>query len=123
MGDFTPDGLDSRGLQTLWEWKNRRVIITLPREPLATVSSLPWSYEQPRNDPEGPWHPRSQEGPVELEDHGPLLYLTLLSFASLYPTLLHFTLPYFTSLCPTLLHVDPASSHVKSSSNTNLKNR
>jgi len=23
LGDFTPDGLDSRSLQTLWEWKNR----------------------------------------------------------------------------------------------------
>jgi hypothetical protein len=23
LGDFTPDGLDSRRLQTLWEWKNR----------------------------------------------------------------------------------------------------
>ncbi len=23
MGDFTPDGLDSRSLETLWEWKNR----------------------------------------------------------------------------------------------------
>ena len=23
MGDFTPDRLDSRSLQTLWEWKNR----------------------------------------------------------------------------------------------------
>ena len=23
LGDFTPDGLDSRSLQTPWEWKNR----------------------------------------------------------------------------------------------------
>ena len=23
MGDFTPDGLDSRSLYTLWEWENR----------------------------------------------------------------------------------------------------
>ena len=23
MGDFTPDRLDSRSLETLWEWKNR----------------------------------------------------------------------------------------------------
>ena len=23
MGDFTPDRLDSRSLQTLWEWENR----------------------------------------------------------------------------------------------------
>ena len=23
LGDFTPDRLDSRSLQTLWEWKNR----------------------------------------------------------------------------------------------------
>ena len=23
LGDFTPDRLDSRSLETLWEWKNR----------------------------------------------------------------------------------------------------
>mgnify|MGYP007063653294 CR=1 FL=1 len=23
LGDFPPDGLDSRSLQTLWEWENR----------------------------------------------------------------------------------------------------
>ncbi len=23
LGDFAPDGLDSRSLQTLWEWENR----------------------------------------------------------------------------------------------------
>ena len=23
LGHFTPDGLDSRSLETLWEWKNR----------------------------------------------------------------------------------------------------
>ena len=23
LGDFTPDGLDSRSLETPWEWKNR----------------------------------------------------------------------------------------------------
>ncbi len=26
MGDFAPDGLDSRSLQTPWEWKNRVIL-------------------------------------------------------------------------------------------------
>ncbi len=26
LGDFTPDRLDSRSLETLWEWKNRVIL-------------------------------------------------------------------------------------------------
>ena len=39
LGDFTPGELDSRSLQTLWEWKNRVLLeeycifnVVIPRE-------------------------------------------------------------------------------------------
>ncbi len=47
MGDFAPDGLDSRSLRTLWEWKNRVLLeeyyifnVAIPLEEAGIINSL-----------------------------------------------------------------------------------
>ncbi len=39
LGDFTPDGLDCRSLQTVWEWKNR---VPLEEHYIFNVAIPPW---------------------------------------------------------------------------------
>jgi hypothetical protein len=41
LGDFTPDRLDSRSLQSLWEWKNR---VLLEEYYIFNVAIITWVH-------------------------------------------------------------------------------
>ncbi len=54
LGDFTPDRLDSRSLQTIWEWKNR----VLLEEYYIFNVAIPLEVEREQSYEEllpGPW--------------------------------------------------------------------